>query len=60
MYHGKYEAKHLPRRRRRRNRSKTGTLLLSLLLIVTMAVGGTVAYLATHSGLIQNSFNACN
>lgn len=56
MYHGKYEAKHLPRRRRRRNRSKTGTLLLSLLLIVTMAVGGTVAYLATHSGLIQNSF----
>ena len=56
MYHGKYEAKHLPRRRRRRNRSKTGTLLLSLLLIVTMAVGGTVAYLATHSGPIQNSF----
>ena len=56
MYHGKYEAKHLSRRRRRRNRSKTGTLLLSLLLIVTMAVGGTVAYLATHSGPIQNSF----
>ena len=56
MYHEKYEAKHLPRRRRRRNRSKTGTLLLSLLLIVTMAVGGTVAYLATHSGPIQNSF----
>ena len=56
MYHGKYEAKHLPRRRRRRNRSKTGTLLLSLLLIVTMAVGGTVAYLATNSGPIQNSF----
>ena len=54
MYHGKYETKHLPRRRR--NRSKTGTLLLSLLLIVTMAVGGTVAYLVTHSGPIQNSF----
>lgn len=56
MYHGKYEANHLSRRRRRRNRSKTGTLLLSLLLIVTMAVGGAVAYLVTHSSPIQNSF----
>ena len=54
MYHGKYETQHLPRRHR--NRSMTGTLLLSLLLIVTMAVGGTVAYLATRSDPIQNSF----
>lgn len=54
MYHGKYEAKHL--QRRRRNSRKTGTLLLSLLLVVTLAIGGTVAYLTTHSDPVQNNF----
>jgi hypothetical protein len=56
MYHGKYEAKHLQRRRRRRNSRKAGTLLLSLLLVVTLAIGGTVAYLTTHSDPVQNNF----
>jgi len=56
MYHGKYEAKHLQRRRRRRNSRKAGTLLLSLLLVVTLAIGGTVAYLTTHSDPVHNSF----
>lgn len=54
MYHGKYEAKHL--QRRRRNSRKTGTLLLSLLLVVTLAIGGMVAYLTTHSDPVQNNF----
>ena len=55
MRHGKYEAKHVQSNRKRRI-NKTGTLLLSLLLVVTMAVGGTVAYLVTKTPDVKNSF----
>lgn len=55
MRHGKYEAKHVQSKRKRRI-NKTGTLLLSLLLVVTMAVGGTVAYLITKTPDVKNSF----
>lgn len=55
MRHGKYEAKHVQSKRKRRI-NKTGTLLLSLLLVVTMAVGGTVAYLVTKTPDVKNSF----
>lgn len=55
MRHGKYEAKHVQSKRKRRI-NKTGTLLLSLLLVVTMAVGGTVAYLVTETPDVKNSF----
>ena len=55
MRHGKYEAKHVHSKRKRRI-NKTGTLLLSLLLVVTMAVGGTVAYLVTKTPDVKNSF----
>ena len=54
MYHGKYEAKHL--QRRRRNSRKAGTLFLSLLLVVILAIVGTVAYLTTHTAPVENKF----
>lgn len=56
MYHGKYEARHLQRRRKRRSK-KTGMLFLSLLLVATMMVGGTLAYLFTNSVPVVNTFN---
>lgn len=55
MYHGKYEARHLQRRRKRRSK-KTGMLFLSLLLVATMMVGGTLAWLSTKDAPIQNTF----
>ena len=54
MYHGKYEAKHLQRKRRRIG--KTATLLLSLLLLATMTVAGTLAYLTTRTNPVTNTF----
>lgn len=56
MYHGKYEARHLQRRHKRRSK-KTGMLFLSLLLVATMMVGGTLAYLFTNSVPVVNTFN---
>lgn len=56
MYHGKYESKHLQARPRRRSSRKAGTLLLSLLLVITLALGGTAAYLITRTGPVLNSF----
>lgn len=55
MYHGKYEARHLQRRHKRRSK-KTGMLFLSLLLVATMMVGGTLAWLSTKDDPIQNTF----
>ena len=56
MYHGKYEARHLQRRHKRRSK-KTGMLFLSLLLVATMMVGGTLAYLFTNTEPLKNTFN---
>lgn len=56
MYHGKYEAKHLQRKRRHRKSAKAGTLLLSLLVLVTLAIGGTLAYLTTDTAPVENKF----
>ena len=55
MYHGKYESQHLQHRRKRRSK-KTGTLFLSLLLVATMVVGGTLAYLFTNTEPVENIF----
>lgn len=55
MHHGKYEAKFLQPKRKRRN-NKTGTLVLSLLLVVTLAISGTLAYLVTKSDPVENKF----
>ena len=55
MYHGKYKAQHLQHRRKRRSK-KTGMLFLSLLLVATMVVGGTLAYLFTNTEPVENIF----
>ena len=55
MYHGKYKARHLQRRHKRRSK-KTGMLFLSLLLVIGMVVGGTVAWLSTKSAPSTNTF----
>ena len=56
MYHGKYEAQHLQRRRKRRSK-KAVTLFLSLMLVATMMVGGTLAWLFTKTEPVENTFN---
>lgn len=52
MYQGKFAA-HNSRRRRG---GKAGTWFLSILLLVTLAVGGTVAYLITRDQPVTNTF----
>lgn len=59
MYQGKYEPKHnrpSDRRRRRRRTRRLNALLLSMVLLLTVAIGGTLAYLATNSEPITNTF----
>lgn len=59
MYQGKYENKHdrpSDRRRRRRRTSRLNALLLSMVLLVTVAIGGTLAYLVTQDEPITNTF----
>lgn len=54
MYHGKHLAPKSSGRKLKR--CKTGALILSLLLLVTAAVGGTVAYLLTQTEPVTNTF----
>lgn len=54
MYHGKYETRRLQHKRRRIG--KTATLLLSLLLLATVTVAGTLAYLTTRTEPVTNTF----
>lgn len=61
MYNGRYQAnqpqqpQRPPRRRKRRSR-KTETLLFSLVLLLTMMVGGTLAYLTIQTEPVLNRF----
>ena len=61
MYNGRFQAKQpqqpqrTPRRRKRRSR-KTETLLFSLVLLLTMMVGGTLAYLTIQTDPVLNQF----
>lgn len=61
MYNGQFQAKQpqqpqrTPRRRKRRSK-KTGTLLFSLVLLLTMMVGGTLAYLTIQTKPVVNQF----
>lgn len=52
MARGKYErvAKH------RHRKKKTFSLFLSIVLLLTLATGGTLAYIATKSAMAQNQF----
>lgn len=59
MYQGKYEKKHdRPSDRciRRRRTRRLNALLLSMVLLVTVAIGGTLAYLVTQDEPITNTF----
>ena len=56
MYHGKHEIKKSNRKRSLRFRRKPVLMLLSLLLVLGMAVGGTVAYLYVTDDPIKNTF----
>lgn len=59
MYQGKYEKKHdRPSDRciRRRRTRCLNALLLSMVLLVTVAIGGTLAYLVTQDEPITNTF----
>lgn len=52
MYRGKFAA----RKDRGPGGRKAGTLLLSVLLLMTLAVGGTIAYLVTRETPVTNTF----
>lgn len=59
MYQGKYEKKHdrpSDRRIRRRRTGRLNALLLSMVLLVTVVIGGTLAYLVTQDEPITNTF----
>ena len=59
MYQGKYEKKHdrpSDIRRRKRRTRRLNALLLSMVLLVTVAIGGTLAYLVTQDEPITNTF----
>lgn len=55
MYQGRFENA-TPERRPRRGTKRLSALLLSVVLVVTIAVGGTVAYLVTQDAPITNTF----
>ena len=54
MARGKYAWVANPRRKQR----KIVSLLLSIVLLLTLAGGGTLAFIATKSAMIENQFNA--
>lgn len=51
-----YKSKHKKNENRKLKFGKAGTLVLSLLLLVTVVVGGTIAYLVTNTAPIENKF----
>lgn len=57
MYHEKYEPNHLKHRHKRRKNNRAEILLLSLLVLVTIMVGGTLAYLVINTEPVTNTFN---
>lgn len=54
-YQGKFEA-HTPKRVRAHRQRKPVTLLVSLLLLLGIAIGSTVAFLATRTAEKKNTF----
>lgn len=49
-----YQGKH--RKKSRRNSMKSGILVLSFILLVVLAVGGTIAFLADNTDPVANKF----
>lgn len=56
MSNGKYARQTQPRRRKRRTSKKATLLLTSLILVLTLFVGGTVSFLVASSGQVENTF----
>lgn len=56
MYHGKYQGQHLTQKQTPKFNKKAGTMFLSLLVLLTMAVGGTIAWLTDDDAPITNTF----
>ena len=52
-----YKSKHVKNDRSKGKTFKAGTLLISVLLLVAVAAGGTIAYLFTQTDAITNTFN---
>lgn len=55
MYQGRFQNA-TPERKPRHGTKRLSTLLLSVILVVTIAVGGTVAYLVTQVTPVTNTF----
>ena len=55
MYYGRHSKK--PARRSRGAGKRAGALLTAVMLIAALAVGGTVAWLATHTDSVRNTFS---
>lgn len=55
MYQGRFQNA-TPERKPRHGAKRLSTLLLSVILVVTIVVGGTVAYLVTQDKPITNTF----
>lgn len=51
-----YKSKHVKNDRSKGRNFKAGTLLISVLLLVAVAAGGTIAYLFTQTDAIVNTF----
>lgn len=59
MHHGKYERKYRKapaRRSRETGNNRLTALLLSMVLLIVIAIGGTVAYLVTKDEPVENTF----
>lgn len=59
MHHGKYERKYRKapaRRSRETGNNRLTALLLSMVLLIAIAIGGTVAYLVTKDAPVKNTF----
>ena len=59
MHHGKYERKYRKapaRRSRETGNNRLAALLLSMVLLIVIAIGGTVAYLVTKDEPVKNTF----
>lgn len=54
MYNGKYTKP--PMKSHRRGSKRISTVMLSLLLLLTFAIGGTLAYLVTDTAPVENTF----
>ncbi len=56
MYRGKYVSKHGAKHEPRSRRSRVTALALSAVLLVALAIGGTLAWLTARSENVTNSF----